>query len=140
MIRGAVDVAAPGWEVPSIVMARVIAGSAAWRAMVWVPVPMAKSMVSTPVVVSAFAAVIAWRSDPVPESAALVTVKVVSRSRRSRGSSRGRQSRNRAFVRANPVSRPNIVRPLRGASQMLVRPPGSSHDWYQQHRWATNII
>ena len=56
-----------------IVSASVIVGSAVAGEIVWTPPPvMAKVIVSAPEF--ALASVIAWRSEPAPESATVVTV------------------------------------------------------------------
>jgi hypothetical protein len=58
---------------PSIVTGPVIVGRAEAGTIVWTPDPMmAKAMVSAPPL--ALASVIAWRSDPAPLSAVVVTV------------------------------------------------------------------
>jgi hypothetical protein len=62
--------------VPSIKTERVIGGSAETGVIVFVPVPIEKSIVFGPVV--AFDAVMAARSDPDPESAVVVTLKVAA--------------------------------------------------------------
>ena len=68
----------PGCVYPFRVTGPVIAGSGVVGVIVWTPVPgMAKAIVSAPM--AAFASRIAWRSDPAPLSAVLVTVKVAQR-------------------------------------------------------------
>ena len=65
----------PGWVVASIVTGSVISGRAEAGEMVWTPVAgMAKTMTSAPTF--ALASRIAWRRDPAPLSAVLVTVRV----------------------------------------------------------------
>ena len=63
----------PGCEKPSIVTGEVMAGSAELGVIVWTPEPvMLKLIVSAPGF--ALASRIAWRSEPAPESAVVVTV------------------------------------------------------------------
>ena len=67
----------PGWVVPSIVTGSVISGRADAGEMVWTPAPgIANTMMSAPGF--ALASRIAWRSDPAPLSAVLVTVSVAA--------------------------------------------------------------
>src|SRR6188508_1595265 len=67
----------PGCVYPSTVTGSVVLGSHVVSTIVWTPAPgMLKSIVSAPGL--AFASVIAWRSDPAPESALVVTVKVAA--------------------------------------------------------------
>src|ERR1700722_10534767 len=68
--------------------ASVIAGRADVGAMVWAPVPMRNRMVSVPAV--AFALVIAWRSEPRPLSAVVVTLNWYSKAPMSVLPKRGR--------------------------------------------------
>src|SRR3954464_7670201 len=66
----------PGWVVASMTSGSVIVGRADVGAMVWGPAPMAKVIVSVPR--WAFVSRIAWRNDPAPESAVVVTVYAVT--------------------------------------------------------------
>jgi hypothetical protein len=72
----------PVCVVPSIVRASVTSGSAVAGWMVWTPAPgMAKAIASVPAL--PLASVMAWRSEPAPESAVVVTVKVAAGERRA---------------------------------------------------------
>ena len=67
----------PGCVVPSMTAGSVIVGSAEVGAIVCAPEPIRKTMVSVPAVV--FALVIAWRSEPRPLSAVVVTLNWYSK-------------------------------------------------------------
>ena len=70
--------AKPGWVVPSMSTEVVIEGRGEPSAIVWTPVPgMAKSIVLVPPV-CALESRIAWRSEPGPLSAVVVTTKTPS--------------------------------------------------------------
>jgi hypothetical protein len=67
---------APGWVVPSIVVGTLTLGNGAKSAIVWIPVPGRLNVISAgfaAVAPDVFASMIACRSDPVPESAVVVT-------------------------------------------------------------------
>ncbi len=67
----------PGCVYPSTVIGSVAFGSHVARTMVWTPGPgMLNAIVSAPGF--ALASRIAWRNDPAPESAVVVTVKVAA--------------------------------------------------------------
>jgi hypothetical protein len=67
----------PGCVYPSTVRTSVAFGSHVVKTIVWTPAPgMLKSIVSAPGF--AFASRIAWRSEPAPESALVVTVNVAA--------------------------------------------------------------
>src|SRR4051812_11264630 len=95
-IRGAAPV--PGWVVPSRAVGCVSAGKADSGAIVRVPVPMAKMIRLGAAAVAAAASLarIAWRRLPAPASLVLVTVKLASSCRVSRGSTSGRRADRRA--------------------------------------------
>ena len=87
----------PGCVVPSRTTGSVIGGRMDAGTIVWTPAPGMSNAIVSSVPTDAFESRIAWRSDPAPESAVVVTVIVAARA--APGSARGR-ARNRSVESA----------------------------------------